>query len=62
MSDTTNQILNVLCGGLTTTCDRKALKALLLLTHGWTMAQGRSCNIRSKHLGAGVYKVWLEER
>lgn len=57
-----NRILNNLCQGATTTCDRKTLKELLLLTGGWTMAQGHGCNIRNKHLGAGVYKVWLEKQ
>lgn len=55
-------ILVTLASGLTTTCNRKELKALLESTGGWTMAQGYSCDIRSKHLGVGVYKVWLERR
>jgi len=58
----THNILNALCSGLTTTCDKKSLKELLLSTGGWTMAQGRSCDICTKHLAAGVYKVWLEAR
>jgi hypothetical protein len=58
----THNILNTICSGLTTTTDRKSLKKLLEDTEGWTIAQGYACDIRSKHLGVGVYKVWLEKR
>jgi hypothetical protein len=55
-------VLNALCSGLTTTCDKKTLKELLTSTGGWVMAQGYGCDIRTKHLGVGVYKVWLERQ
>jgi hypothetical protein len=55
-------IINSLASGLTTTCDRKALKSLLESTGGWMMVQGYGCDIRSKHLGVGVYKVWAEKQ
>lgn len=55
-------ILNSLASGLTTTTDKKTLKSLLESTGGWMMVQGYGCDIRSKHLGVGVYKVWTEVR
>lgn len=58
----TYSILNSLASGLTTTTDRKTLKALLESTGGWMMAQGHGCDIHTKHLGVGVYKVWLERQ
>lgn len=48
--------------GMTTTRTRKELKQILLDTGGWTFMNGYCCDIRSKHLGCGVYKVWLEQR
>ena len=44
------------------TITKAELKEILLKTDGWIMAQGRLHDIKSKHLGAGVYRVWLEER
>ena len=55
-------ILNSLASGLTTTCNKKELKSLLESTGGWMMVQGYGCDIRSKHLGVGVYRVWTEKR
>jgi len=40
----------------------KQLKALLSKSNGSTMACGYMWDIRSKHLGVGVYKVWLERQ
>jgi len=51
-----------LASGLTTTTDKKTLKKLLEDTGGWMMVQGYGCDIRSKHLGVGVYKIWTERR
>lgn len=45
--------------GGTTTMERKELKETLLATGGTAFAQGRLCNVKSKHLGCGVYQVWL---
>jgi len=45
-----------------TTMTRKQLKETLLATDGWISVMGSSCDIRSKHLGVGVYKVWAEPR
>ena len=47
---------------ISTTMARKELKETLLATEGWIMVMGYICDIRSKHLGAGVYKVWAEKR
>lgn len=40
--------------------DRKDLKELLLETGGQIIARGRFWDIKSKHIGAGVYKVTLK--
>lgn len=45
-----------------TTMDKKNLKELLLHSEGWIMACGHLWDIKSKHLGAGVYRVTLKER
>lgn len=45
-----------------TTTDRKTLRSMLLGSDGWIMARGLIWDIRSKHVGAGIYQVWLEER
>ncbi len=39
------------------TITRKELKELLLSTDGQAIIQGRLMQIKSKHLGAGVYKI-----
>lgn len=44
------------------TMTRNQLKETLLATDGWVMACGRIWDIRSKHLGAGVYSVYLKLR
>jgi hypothetical protein len=41
------------------TMDKKDLKELLLATDGCVIACGVLYDIKTKHLGAGVYKVWL---
>ena len=43
-----------------TTMDRKDLRELLLATGGQALSCGRLYDIKSKHLGAGVYRVTLE--
>lgn len=45
-----------------TTLDRADLKSLLLETGGTLICRGHLCDIRSKHLGAGVYKVTLFDK
>ena len=42
-----------------TVMDAKDLKELLLETGGDVIACGKRYDIQTKHLGAGVYKVWL---
>lgn len=44
------------------TMTRKELKETLLSTNGWIFANGLALDIKSKNLGAGVYKVYLKER
>ncbi len=43
------------------TCSRAELREFLKDTGGEVLRRGRVCDVRSKHLGAGVYKVWLKE-
>lgn len=45
-----------------TTLSRKDLHSLLLESGGNLMARGYLYDIKNKHLGAGVYKVYLQER
>lgn len=45
-----------------TTVTRAVLRALLLKTDGWIMSHGYQWNIVSKHVGAGIYRVTLEQR
>ncbi len=44
------------------TITRKELEELLLSTEGYAMIQGRMKEIKSKHLGAGVYRVTVEDK
>lgn len=54
-----DRVANALASGMTTSVDRKVLRALLLKTDGWMFCRGRMANIKSKHLGAGIYDVRL---
>ncbi len=38
------------------------LREILLYSDGWLTTRGRMMDIKSKSLGAGVYKVWLEDQ
>jgi hypothetical protein len=40
----------------------KELKELLLNTDGYAIIQGRMKEIKSKHLGAGVYRITVEDK
>ena len=44
------------------TLTRKQLRETLLDTDGYVMACGRLWDIKSKHLGAGVYRISLARR
>ncbi len=44
------------------TMESSDLKELLLETSGWITAIGCIWDIKSDHLGAGVYKVYLKEK
>lgn len=46
-------------GKATQTMIKKDLKETLLATGGWVIAYGECWNIKSNHLGAGVYSVTL---
>ncbi len=50
------------CIGNYTTMPHSKLKETLLATNGYVFVNGRLCDIKSKSLGAGVYKVWTKER
>ena len=45
-----------------TTMSKKDLKELLLNLDGWVLSCGYGWDIKSKHLGAGIYKVSLEQQ
>lgn len=56
--------LNHLCGmpnAATVTLDRPDFKSLLLHTGGRQLAQGVFRDVCHKHLGAGVFRVWLSK-
>ncbi len=48
--------------GASQTMTRKELKETLLATDGWVFSCGYAWDVKSKHLGAGVYKVTLTEQ
>ena len=63
LSKGVDRVLNALAGNpkfAKPTISRKHLKELLLYTEGWLTAAGAICEIKNKHLGASVYRVWLE--
>lgn len=47
-------------GNFTTTFTRKQLKEFLLASNGRIFAWGNIWDVKSKHLGAGVYRVSVE--
>ena len=51
-------------GGIGGTCtaSKKELRGFLEQNGGDVMKNGWLHDVKSKHLGAGVYKVWLEPR
>jgi hypothetical protein len=46
----------------TSTVTKKQLKEILTSTGGWMLACGAAYDICSKHLGVGIYKIYLEPR
>jgi hypothetical protein len=44
------------------TLKRNDLQSLLLYSDGWLTIAGHQYDIRSKHIGAGVYQVWVDLR
>lgn len=52
------------CGGnsYTQTMTKKELKETLLQTEGFVLKNGAIHDVKSKHLGVGVYSVFLVER
>ena len=56
-----DRILNFLVGyaGGNSTTTSKVLRKMLMDTGGRMFANGEYCDIRSKNLGAGVYRVYL---
>lgn len=44
------------------TATRKDLQATLLASDGQMLLRGSLWRIKSKHIGAGIYEVWLEQR
>ena len=57
-----NRIANLLASSSDahTTAKRAVLSRLLLDTPGWLFCRGVPRDIRSRSLGAGVYKIWTE--
>lgn len=64
MTPESHRIINFLAGmpSGNSTITKEQLKEILLSTGGWMMACGRMYDIESKHLGAGIYKIFLKER
>ncbi len=48
--------------GSTVMATRRELRELLMDTGGNIMRNGHLEDIKSKHLGAGAYKVWTESK
>ena len=59
--DLDRKTYNLWAGGQVT-LTRKELHAFLLQTGGQILRSGHLCDIKSKHLGAGVYCVTAEPR
>jgi hypothetical protein len=58
-----DRLLNFLAsmpGGNCTASSRAVVRHVMLATRGRMMACGNYCDIRSKHLGGGVYRLTLE--
>ena len=49
-------------GFVRTTFTKKQLKETLLDTGGYIISCGSGWDIKNKHLGAGVYEIYLEKR
>ena len=45
-----------------TTMTRKDLRELLLDSYGKILSCGRLWDIKSRHIGTGIYKVFLERK
>jgi hypothetical protein len=55
------RLVNALAVGMICTMKRKDLRVILENSQGGQMfVQGRFCNIESKHVGLGVYRVQLK--
>lgn len=54
-----SRVASTIASGLTTTVERKVLRALLLKTDGWMFCRGHVSDVKAKHIGAGVYDVRL---
>lgn len=60
-----NEVLNYLAsvpqyGRITVT--KAILREIMLATDAELIVHARIWDIRSRHVGAGIYKVWLEQR
>jgi len=55
--------INFLCSmkGANTTVTTATFRSMLLQTDGWVLFNGKRYEIKGKSLGAGVYRVSLEE-
>lgn len=60
MSDT-KKTARIPAPGMHTTMTRTQLKQLLLDTAQPVFWNGQTYEIKSKHLGAGAYRVWLSD-
>lgn len=62
INEEASRILDAFCAMplFRTTCTTAVLRRLLLDNDGQVLARGRLSDIKSKHLGAGVYRVWLD--
>lgn len=62
MSGEVDRILNFLASmpGGNATCERAALREIMLQTGGSMLARGQLYDIKKESLGAGVYRLTLE--
>jgi len=62
MKELPNNFYGLPPGVASITVTKKDLQELLLVTNGWAIIRGRMMEIKSKHLGAGVYRVTVEDK
>jgi len=62
MKELPNNFYGLPPGVANITVTKKDLQELLLATDGWAIIRGRMMEIKSKHLGVGIYRVTVEDK